>query len=572
MNYDEVAQGNATVVVLIHDTSESALQVLHSAVLSALQHFGIPFQVRSVESVIASDVLRQMVASNAVVLLPQTGTYRTIPETFSQQLRQAVAEGLGLVCYEPDLASLPAWLLSLMCDDGQTIGRSSFSVMATQSNNHFITWTREIGERVHSDLPLALGTGLGGQPPLLVSEQGENLMAYALMNRGRVVVFPFESVLYTMPFLGHACGADDVFTRSIIWAARKPFLTWSMPAFAGLVVDDCSGSYDHFGYLKVMKEFGWSPYLSLFTETIDEVAHEDIHKTARVLHDGQAEGSLDINFHALRYNDSFCFNHLERRSLTAGELAARFAQWDRYEKLWGVRHGVWAHPHFGEIGSNAIPYFLERGIGFLTYLLPFDAAWFDVPSKFEPVPPQPPFGHPGYYMVPHPDHPSLQLCNCVLDRKSRTSSDYVVQTDYLWSHTPFWSEAPQPMIKESAQTLAAQIRRGIDSGFYGEGATHEQRIACLREGEFREIFQETRRLLSRYDLRQRNLNEILPYMGKHIGSRMTSVQVDHDTHSIQYAFSNNLAVGTELQWYDNDQDDVSVSRFKVTGKNGALAP
>jgi len=526
--------------------------------------------VQSLESGGVAEGLGQWITSHAAVLIPQSGTFSRLSEGFTRKLRQAVVDGLGLVCYEPELAELPPWLRDLVCDTSKPLGRSSFSAMATRSNNHYLTWTRETGEQVHSDLPLALGTGLGGHVPLLVSEQGEDLMAYAVLGRGRVVVFPFGSDFYTLPFLGHACGADDVFTRSLIWAARKPFLTWSMPCFAGLVVDDCSGSYDHFGYHKVMKEFGWSPYLSLFTETIDEVAHEDIHKTARVLHNGQVEGTLDINFHALRYNDSFCFNHLERRSLNADELAMRFAQWDRYEKLWDVRHGVWAHPHFGEIGSNAIPYFLERGIGYLTYLLPFDAAWFDVPSKIDPIPPQPPFGHPGYYMVPHPDYPSLQLCNCVLDRKSRTSSDYVVQTDYLWSHTPFWSEAPHPMLKESAQTLAAQIRRGIDSGFYGEGATHEQRIACLREGEFREIFQETHRLLSRYDLVQRNLNEILPYMGKHRNSRLTTVDIDRKTHAVHYAFSNDLAVGTEMQWYDNDQEDVCVSRFTLTGQNGAL--
>ncbi|PKL12994.1 MAG: hypothetical protein CVV52_07855 [Spirochaetae bacterium HGW-Spirochaetae-8] len=570
MKYQGETQGNGSVVVLIHDTTEVALNTLDSAILAALRHFGIPFQVQMVEPGIAMDSLGQYIASHAAVLVPQSGTFSRISEAFSQQLRHAVAKGLGLICYEPEIAGLPTWLQNLVCDSSQPIGKSSFSVMATCSNNHFITWTRETGERVRSDLPLALGTGLGKHVPLLVSEQGEDLMAYAVSGEGRVVVFPFDAAFFTLPFLGHACGADDVFTRSIIWAARKPFLTWSMPAFAGLVVDDCSGSYDHFGYHKVMKEFGWSPYLSLFTETIDEVAHEDIHKTARVLHDGQVEGTLDINFHALRYNDSFCFNHLERRSLTTDELTLRFAQWDRYEKLWGVRHGVWAHPHFGEIGSNAIPYFLERGIGFLTYLLPFDAAWFDVPAKIDPVAPQPPFGHPGYYMVPHQDYPSLQLCNCVLDRKSRTSSDYVVQTDYLWGHTPFWSEAPQPMLKESAQTLAAQIRRGIDSGFYGEGATHEQRIACLREGEFREIFQETHRLLSRYNLRQCNLNEILPYMGKHRNSCLTVMDINRKTNSAHFAFSNESAVGTELQWYDNEQDDVCLSLFTVAGGNGTL--
>jgi hypothetical protein len=577
MRVSGASEGNGSIAILIHDESTEALLTLEQAVLSALQHFGIPFMVQLVDPVWADSTAAKEVLSHAAVMLPQSGTWTKLSESYSAQLKQAVTEGLGVVCYEPQVELLPGWMQQMCKIDPSSIRHDTFSELITRNNDHFITWTRPLNEIVWSDLKLDYavcrnnGGGTEEGIPLLESGAGDALifLGYAVASAtaknklqlvsgcggtGKIVLFPFSIELFTMEYLGHACGADDIFTRSLIWAARKPFLTWSMPPKAGLVIDDCSGSYDHFGYLEVMNKHGWSPYVGLFTDTIDEVAHEDIHMQAKKLRAGWVDGTIDIGFHALRYNDSFCFNHLEQRPRTTSELQSRFADWDRYEKQWGVKHSPWAHPHFGEIGSNAIPYYLERGIEFLTYLLPLDAAWFEVPTVKDPLAPLPPFGHAGYYISELPNHPEMMVFNCVLDHKNRTSTDYVVRTDYLWDHTPFWNEAEKPMIQESAQTLADQIRRGIDSGFYGEGATHEQRIACLRKGELAEIFQETDRLLSRYQMERGKLSSTMAYVKQRRKSQLDSVAYDAPGNSIQYTFSNDHAVGTEVQVYFSTEE------------------
>ena len=567
----ESSVGNATIIVLIHDDSESALIVLEAAVLTALRHFGIPFQIISLNNGCSEKTITRMLASHSALLIPQSGTFLQFSESFKNSLRESVMQGLGLICYEPDLSGFPTWLLHLYTKDGFLGGVSSFTDLVTLNNDHYITWTREPRESVHSDQALICATGMHSQgPALVVSETGDELLLFATHGQGRLVLFPFSSRFFSMEYLGHACGADDLFTRSIIWAARKPFVTWSMPPMAGLLVDDCSGSYNHFGYLTVMNAHGWSPYLSLFTETIDEVAHEDIHKAERILRSGWEQERLEIGFHALRYNDSFCYNHLQRRPLTIAELDTRFAAWDRYEREWGVKHSCWAHPHFGEIGANAVAYYRERGIKFLTYLLPFDAAWFDVPSSIDPIPAQPPYGHAGYYMSPHPKYADLMLCNCVLDHKNRSTSDYVARTDYLWNHTPFWDESKEPLIVPAVEVLVEQIRRGIDSGFYGEGATHEQRIACLREGELQELFQEADLRLARYALEKRLLGDIMKFMKQRMESSLVTIERVSGGNAIRYGFSTDAAIGTELQFYENTGDGVLLKRFVVKTREGDI--
>lgn len=590
MRVSGATDGNGSIAVLIHDDSTAALLTLEQAVLSALQHFGIPFTVELATAEWFDSASAKEVLSYAAVMIPQSGTFEKIPESYSVRLKEAVGEGLGLVCYEPLVELLPGWVQKLCRIDPASIQHNKFSELITRNNDHFITWTRPLNEYVWSDQKLDYAvctvdtTGAG--VPLLESDAGDALIFLGdflgdggtptieklqlvpgdggcSSKAGRVVLFPFSVELFTMEYLGHACGADDIFTRSLIWAARKPFLTWSMPQKAGLVIDDCSGSYDHFGYLDVMNKHGWSPYVGLFTETIDEVAHEDIHMQAKKIRAGWVDGSIDVGFHALRYNDSFCFNHLEQRPLTISELQERFAKWDQYEKQWDIKHSPWAHPHFGEVGANAIPFYLERGIEYLTYLLPLDAAWFEVPTVKEPLAPLPPFGHAGYYYSELPNYPEMMVFNCVLDHKSRTSTDYVVKTDYLWDHTPFWNEAEKPMIQESAQTLADQIRRGVDSGFYGEGATHEQRIACLRKGELAEIFQETDRLLSRYTLDRGKLSSAMTSVKQRRQSQLISVRCDNSERSLRYAFSNDTAVGTEVQVYFSTEEGAAVPSRQV---------
>lgn len=539
-------QGNATVVVLVRDMQGEPGPGLEATVFSALRQLGVPFMVT--ETLQKTDSFDY--SQHPLLMVPQGATLARLSTQEEREVEEAVRQGMGLLIYEQEADVLPAWIKKLFQYAGQSALPVQFSEVHTVDNSHFICWNRWLDEVVHSDKPLTCATGLTGQDKTaLITESGESLLHTAVFGKGRVVLFPFSVDLYAMDYLGHACGADDVFFRSIVWGARKPFLTWSMSAKTGLGIDDCSGSYDHFGYLKVMARHGWKPYLAVFTDTIDEVAHEDIHKAQRVLHDGWLDGSLDIGFHALRYNESFCFNHLERRPLTKGELDDRFARWDAYEKAWGIKASPWAHPHFGEISAAAIPYYERRGIRFLTYLLPLDAAWFDVPSKIPPLENLPPYGHGGYYQLALPGAPSIMACNCVLDNKNRKSSDYVVRTDYLWGHTPFWAEAKEPMLEASARVLAQQIRRGLDSGFYGEGATHEQRIASLRSGELEELFQEADNLLARYAMERCTITEALSMARQRLHTALLSASYGESAQDVVCAFSNTEAIGTEIQLY-----------------------
>ena len=572
MKHAGTSRGNGVIAVLIHDEGPAALALLEDAVLGAFRQLGIPYRVQAIGSQLSDDYFRKEALMLAGVFFAQPGSIMRLSVSARVDLVRAVENGLGVVAYEACVSDLPVEILRLAGIDFSTISSSSFTTVVTVRNDHFVTGTRVVGERVASDRALSCSVlSSARHPVLLASDAGDPLIHLAQASKGRFVLFPFDVRLFTLEFLGHACGLDDVFRKSILWSARKPFVTYSMPPMAAAAIDDCSGSYNHFRWVDTMNAHGWRPNLALFTDAIDEVAHENMYVDSRKLHALWDEGLADIGFHALRYNECFCFEHLGQRTLTTQDLDERFARWDYYQKKWNIVTSPWIHPHFGEIGLAALPYFRARGAEFITHTLPFDASWFEVPTVKAPVPPQPPYGHNGYFVSFPPECPDIMAVQCVLQKKTRESTEFEVKADYLWNNTVFWDEAPDTRLSEAAHTISEQVRRGIDSGFFGMTLTHEQRIACLKMGEWEELWQEAGRLLARYPLEFRRPCDILAYLKKRNSCALEAVEMNWTDRSVQFEFNSGEAIGTRLQLHRNAADGgIETVQHEVSARKGKL--
>ncbi len=566
------SRGNGVIAILIHDEGPAALALLESAVLSAFRHLGIPHRLVAIGSELSDDFFRTEALTLAGVFFAQPGTIMRLSASARSDLVRAVEKGLGAVAYEPRVSDLPVEILRLAGIDPSTVSSSTFTTVVTARNDHFVTWTRVVGERVASDKALPCSVLSSARPRvLLASEAGHPLIHIAEPGKGRFVLLPFDVRLFTMEYLGHACGLDDVFLKSILWSARKPFVTYSMPPMATAAIDDCSGSYNHFRWVDTMNAHGWRPNLALFTDAIDEVAHENMYVDSKKLYGLWADGLADIGFHALRYNECFCFEHLGQKPLAPQELEARFTRWDYYQKKWKIVTSPWIHPHFGEIGVGALPYFRSRGAEFITHTLPFDASWFEVPTVKPPVPPQPPYGHNGYFISLPPECPDIMAVQCVFQKKTRESTEFEVKADYLWNNTVFWDEAPDTRLSEAARTISEQVRRGIDSGFFGMTLTHEQRIACLKMGEWEELWQEADRQLGRYALEFRRPRDILALLKKRSRCALAAVEVNIADHSVRYELDSDEAAGTRLQLHRHAADGgVETVQHEISARNGQI--
>ncbi len=172
--------------------------------------------------------------------------------------------------------------------------------------------------------------------------------------------FAVNARIWLQSVFGHAREMDDLFWRSIVWAARKPLAAHMVPPFVCLSIDDCNGRSD-FQYAEIAHRHR---YVSLPTMNIDVVPQRLYPQIRRLVESGAAL----FNTHALDYYELLCYN-FGCGECTTGELDERFAVHDAFWKKLGVRHSQTFRGHWGEYGVRALPYLKQRGMPFLNPVL-----------------------------------------------------------------------------------------------------------------------------------------------------------------------------------------------------------
>ena len=93
--------------------------------------------------------------------------------------------------------------------------------------------------------------------------------------------------------LGPVSGMDDLVWRSIVWAARKPFVLQGLPPFVTFRVDDVVGPYT---WVSTAISHGFKPWAGIFLDSVTNVP------TLKTLVDS---GNMTVSIHARSYTDFF---------------------------------------------------------------------------------------------------------------------------------------------------------------------------------------------------------------------------------------------------------------------------
>jgi hypothetical protein len=318
---NQPSSGNATVLVL-HDSSRPAFRSVEQTVLAALGHMGAPYVLWD----LADESLPEAVArQHALVLFAQEELGASLSEASAGAVLAAVKDGVGLVSFDPVLGAYPAILrdgLGLQCGPAGRTGAVRFP-----ASPHFITAWRDDAETVVFRRAVSCqALGGAGAELLATSEDRGALLRAGTAGRGRYAWLGLSPQVWLYENLGHAWGLDDVFWRSIVWAARKPFVMKAMPPYRTMRFDDCSGlgslwwiighanSLDiphppalkriinrkfggrasvlrHFDYVTALNEYDWRPEISLFLGNVSEEDWEQLN----VIHD---RGGVQVSVHS----------------------------------------------------------------------------------------------------------------------------------------------------------------------------------------------------------------------------------------------------------------------------------
>jgi len=325
-----------------------------------LDHFGVPRRV--------VDLSRESVPADlgkyGLIVAGHSGLAGSpVARDGLARVLAAVRAGSGLVSFDPEFPS-----------DGR---RKAITVesLSISARPHYVTARHYPGEAIPLLSPLAVPGFAAGQT--LVAAGAGPLVTADRLGNGRVIRWATIRWAYS-GILGPVAGLDDVLWRSLVWAARKPFVMRGLPPLVGMRVDDVAGrgglwNRTPFYWVREAVRLGFKPWLGLF---IYNLAPDAIGELRSLALDGRVEtfphafGRRPIGINrdfpwyrravplaGGREDDFIFYDHYNRRPWPDAEAVRRMRAVDRwYAAQAPFPRSRYFLPHWYEAGDAAVRY------------------------------------------------------------------------------------------------------------------------------------------------------------------------------------------------------------------------
>lgn len=566
-----------SLAIIVDSLQKNTYSVLGKTMFSAFEHFGMPYQVFDMAK---DNSFGEGLSFYSGIVIAQEGLGNAFSDFILDKLLQAVKKGVGLVNFDYKINQYPPVYRQILGIDNE-IEESKVDGIKIINNEHYITKTKDIGERVNffQLVPFQKIEKIKGNV-LLESFDKDPLVFITHYNSGKIVQFLISPCVWLQKYLGHANGLDDIFWKSIVWSAKKPFVMKAMPPFVTFRIDDVSGSNSlfgkdkksanyHFQYLDKLNEHNYIPNVGLY---IDDISLEDGKIIKSKYDHQQAEFSPHAFKDPKNIADQLIYMKHTGEEFTKEELEKNFKRVDEKFAKWGIKPSKVLNAHFGEVGVNALPFLKERGQTYTMMGLKFGKTWASSEGwNWNPNP----FGHLGYMYDFMPDHEdffcvvsSLNLItNPNLSRKDDSTAP---NFDFLFSCTSFWNENPYNDVEKAAKRGAEQIKRGLDNLFFGCLFTHEQRIATLSIDEWDEILSRIDRLTSEYNKIFKSYSYIAQYAKDKLNSHIKKVSHDPYSKKIKCTLDGKTDMPLQLYVFVDKGDEVEYKFESVPAFTGSI--
>lgn len=558
--------GNAALLVVV-DSGAAYWEyaAVEPAILRALDHFGMPYRILDLA---AERPVPETWNGCAGVLLAQNhlGERLTTPETAA--LIEAVRNGVGLVNCDHDLALYPAAFLEMLGVERLHPMPAATNLLRIRETPHFITGMQNPGEVhtfdrmvsatiVESRRPdvVSLAEGVLGKDQLVMLRHHVPWSAFepghfpavlaAQCGKGRLVQFTLNSRVWLRDFLGHARGLDDLFWRSILWTARKPFAANLIPPFVAMSFDDCSGRHD-FAFVDIARKHGFIPMPSLSLRQVPKRLFPKIR-------DGLQSGRALYNTHCLDYYTLLTFE-FGRGEYSDQRIKEIFAFEDAWWAEVGARPGVTVRMHWGEYGVKGLPYLKERGRLFFCPARQHSVAKTD---RYDSTDGFRPYGLQNCFYDYLPDDNDFFAFVAMLARH---------REDFLTGSTPFLRESDRTDVEKAAQSAAHCIRHGHRAGFFGELLNHEQKFESVSMEEWDRILTRFHQLTASLEKIPLSHDDIGRYIKGKDGVRVSDARAENGAwHG---ALAGTTSVPLRLSVFRDDGDTVSRDYMAVQPFDG----
>ncbi|MEM2129275.1 MAG: hypothetical protein QXZ70_01615 [Candidatus Bathyarchaeia archaeon] len=558
---------NISALCLVDSSQKEEFDQLDEILWSAIDYFGIPYNIID----LAKDNLSaETLNSCSVIILCQEHFGRRLSKNDVIFILEAVKSGVGLVCFDGDLHSYNNYFKDAFglwtSEVGTHMPHLNTWMVRVRNNRHFITNNKDLEfirfnkpvevcniVNIEKDFSLLMSVANSSGLPALVTEEFE---------KGRVVLFAVSPRIWLNEYFGHGGGLDDIFWRSIVWAARKPFVMLAMPPFVTIRIDDCSGAPNHFEWVKILHKHGFIPHVSLFTENIGE-------KEAQVIKQLYDAGMAEFSFHAFTWIKQIFWepksptDHSQGREYGKEKLAEFFKRLDENAEKWGIQWSKVLTAHFGEVGKDAISFLKKRGITYLgmpyAFSTPYGAAPLQLPEtemrKLKPFKGQ--GGVVGY----HPDFPDLFVVYQSYEDVPKSVQQFLLNKgaiapngqkyDFLWE-----TSREKVDIELGAWYAAFGIKHGLNSLLPVVLITHEQNISILNNEEWDRLLSIVDKLTCNYQKIYKSWSYIAEYAENLHNSKIKYAKTVSTQGEIECCLTGKSKIPLNLFIFNGDAEHV----------------
>lgn len=351
---------NPDALVLVNSNSPNYGDFQHF-IQPYLDHFGVPYAVLDIASTPVSDDIE----SHSLIIighrqLDVNHTY--LDATENSAIITAVQAGTGLVNFDNYLSSDHTTSLYSFVDTifnfDYNSDTSGDGVTFNVAGEHYITQRHTLGESLDTETMTLAGVSLPANVTQLVSSGTQPFLtvtAYPSDGTGGRAVQWGSYDWMSHSVLGPLMGLDDLVWRSLVWAARKPFVMQGMPPFVTMRMDDTIGPLN---WIHIANEVGFKPWAGIFINQFSDTEAADLKS---LVDSGNATASI----HAFDTSDFFYFDHYAGTNFSNDQIAANFATGTKWFSDHQIRISKYLVPHYYEVGSNALNGLHEWGVEFL---------------------------------------------------------------------------------------------------------------------------------------------------------------------------------------------------------------
>lgn len=270
-------QSLKTLVLLNSSSAES--KTARECLIPYLEHLGILYETKEISEL---KTIKNLGAYPLIIISHDriSTNNSSLDKTIVKKITNAMESGTGVVSFDADLFTT-----------GIAVDSVKVDTLHFNNTSHYITelhaGTPKL--RLFSEMKLAKS---GSTLKPLITSKSTALLSVSDEIGKRLVVWHSNAWMQTT-VLGPLAGLDDCLWRSLVWAARKPFVMHALRPIVTMRVDDVAGcgtiwKQSPLNWIKIANNYNIKPWLGLF---IYNLTPEAITELRGYVLSGQATAS-----------------------------------------------------------------------------------------------------------------------------------------------------------------------------------------------------------------------------------------------------------------------------------------